>query len=264
MGLMSLMFTIAIVGFGSNATQAAYTASDVSAHNTQSDCWMIINGNVYNLTTFVNTHSGGSAVIIGQCGKDGTATFNSGPHRSSTLNAISSLKLGPLTTTPTPTPTPDTPLILTSVVITPTSPVVKINGTLQIVVTPKDQNGAPVNGVVTTYASSNHNAAIINNATGLVKGVALGTTTITTTSIKDGKTITSSIIVTISDTIVPTPIPTPTPTPTPKYDDSNDDDESEYEDYEDDDEDEDFYEQSYKNHENENRDYNKNYEDDDE
>ena len=249
MGLMSLIFTIAILGFGSNATQAAYTASDVSAHNTQSDCWMIINGNVYNLTTFVNTHSGGSSAIIGQCGKDGTATFNSGPHGSSTLNAISSLKLGTLTTTPTPTQ--DTSLILTSVVITPTSPVVKTNGTLQLIVTPKDQNGAPINGAVTTYASSNHSVAIVNNATGLVKGIALGTTTITTTSIKDGKTITSNILVTVSDTIAPAP--TPTPTPTPKYDDSDDDDESEYEDYEDDDE-EDFYEQSHENHESEDRD----------
>jgi hypothetical protein len=239
MSLMSLIFTLAIIGFGNNPTQAAtYTKENVALHNTASDCWMIINNNVYNLTSFVNTHSGGSAVIIGQCGKDGTAVFNSGPHSSSTINTISSMMLGKLILNtdpnPTPTPIPDPLLILTSVSISPTSPIVDINGTLQIIVTPKDQNGLSITGAITTFASSNHNAAIVNNKTGLIKGIASGSTTITTTSIRGSKTITSHVLLVVSGTTVaPTPEPTPTQEtsqlPTLKYYEDGDSDEIEYE-----------------------------------
>jgi cytochrome b involved in lipid metabolism len=67
-----------------------YTASQVKKHNKPADCWSIVNGRVYNLTGYISRHPGGSARIIGMCGKDGSSAY-SGQHRGSAA-ASASLK----------------------------------------------------------------------------------------------------------------------------------------------------------------------------
>ena len=47
-------------------------ASEISKHSTAKDCWSIVNGNVYNLTTYVQSHPGGAGVIKNICGRDGS------------------------------------------------------------------------------------------------------------------------------------------------------------------------------------------------
>ncbi len=125
------------LGIG-NAFAASYTMAQIAPHNTATDCWEVINGNVYNLTDFLSQHSGGSSVIAAQCGKDATAAFNSGPHSGSTINALSGYLLGNITTvvvtpsvtpTPTSTPTPTpTPVLTPTPTPTPTSTVVRMHG----------------------------------------------------------------------------------------------------------------------------------------
>lgn len=51
------------------------SASEVAKHNTRNDCWMIISGNVYSLASYMNAHPGGVAMIQNNCGKDGTAMY---------------------------------------------------------------------------------------------------------------------------------------------------------------------------------------------
>ena len=41
------------------ATPAGYTMDQVRANNTASNCWSLINGNVYNLTNWITSHPGG-------------------------------------------------------------------------------------------------------------------------------------------------------------------------------------------------------------
>lgn len=53
----------------------ALTAASVSGHNTSSDCWIIITGNVYSVTSYISMHPGGSKKIINVCGQDATAAF---------------------------------------------------------------------------------------------------------------------------------------------------------------------------------------------
>jgi uncharacterized membrane protein len=53
-----------------------YTLADLKKHATATSCWSAINGNVYDLTKWINRHPGGSSVIKGLCGRDGTAGFN--------------------------------------------------------------------------------------------------------------------------------------------------------------------------------------------
>ena len=57
------------------APTTTYTLTQVQAHSAATDCWTIISGKVYNLTSFVNSHKGGQAAITGLCGKDGTTAF---------------------------------------------------------------------------------------------------------------------------------------------------------------------------------------------
>jgi len=60
---------------------AAFTMDDVKAHATASDCWSVVDGTVYNLTSWEGQHPGGKQVIVGMCGTDGTAAYK-GQHGS--------------------------------------------------------------------------------------------------------------------------------------------------------------------------------------
>lgn len=52
------------------------TAATVATHKTSSNCWIIINGKVYDVTSYIPVHPGGTSTIINQCGKDATNAFN--------------------------------------------------------------------------------------------------------------------------------------------------------------------------------------------
>ncbi len=194
LSLSSLVLATVILGFGSSIAQATtYTTADIATHNTSSDCWVIINNNVYNLTSFLSTHSGGASVITPVCGKNGTSTFNSGPHSTSTLSAISSSIIGTLgTSTVSP--------VLSSISVVPSSPVIIIGGNIHVKGTPLDQNSKKFEGATTAFTSSNPLIATINSTSGLVTGVAIGTTTITVTSTSGTKTVTGTSVVTVSET----------------------------------------------------------------
>lgn len=53
-----------------------FTMAQVATHNNASSCYSAINGIVYDLTTWINRHPGGSARILSICGKDGSSAFN--------------------------------------------------------------------------------------------------------------------------------------------------------------------------------------------
>ena len=77
-----------------------FTQSEVSAHNNPSDCWMIINNKVYNVTDFINKHPGGR-VIANYCGGEATEAFKTKggkgeSHHSSALTVLESLYIGSL------------------------------------------------------------------------------------------------------------------------------------------------------------------------
>ncbi|MCX6434000.1 MAG: cytochrome b5-like heme/steroid binding domain-containing protein [Actinobacteria bacterium] len=52
------------------------TAAQVQAHSTPADCWTIVGDGVYDLTTWIRQHPGGSRPIEGMCGVDATAAFD--------------------------------------------------------------------------------------------------------------------------------------------------------------------------------------------
>jgi len=58
------------------------TLADVKAHSTPQDCWSLVSGQVYDLTSWISQHPGGPGVIEAMCGKDGTAAYE-GKHGGS-------------------------------------------------------------------------------------------------------------------------------------------------------------------------------------
>ena len=79
-------------------TSNALTLARVKENNTASSCWSIINGNVYNLTTWISNHPGGKSAITSLCGIDGTSAFNS-QHRNESRpeSRLATYLLGKLT-----------------------------------------------------------------------------------------------------------------------------------------------------------------------
>ena len=76
---------------------AGYTLAEVSQKNSSADCWVAIDGGVYDLTMWIRSHPGGAAAITQLCGTDGTQQFlgkHGGQSRpSSTLDGY---YIGPL------------------------------------------------------------------------------------------------------------------------------------------------------------------------
>ena len=82
------------------ASNRSITQEEVAKHSTASDCWMAIEGNVYDVTSFIPNHPGGQAIALG-CGKDATALFNSRPnngtsHSNRARDILSGMQIGVL------------------------------------------------------------------------------------------------------------------------------------------------------------------------
>ncbi|KAL6900636.1 hypothetical protein ACP4OV_005312 [Aristida adscensionis] len=68
-------------------TSKVYTKEDVSKHNTRKDCWIIIKDKVYDVTSYVEEHPGGDA-ILNNAGGDSTEGFF-GAHNTALESSIS-------------------------------------------------------------------------------------------------------------------------------------------------------------------------------
>ena len=79
------------------AATSGYTMAQVAANNSAKSCWAVIEGSVYNLTNWINSHPGGTGAIISLCGTEATSSFK-GKHsnQSRPTAQLSGYLLGPL------------------------------------------------------------------------------------------------------------------------------------------------------------------------
>jgi cytochrome b involved in lipid metabolism len=53
-----------------------YTLAQVASNSTRASCWTVVDGIVYNITAYINSHPGGANSITRICGIDGSTMFN--------------------------------------------------------------------------------------------------------------------------------------------------------------------------------------------
>ncbi len=83
------------------AGPVGYTVAELAAHATTADCWLAVGGNVYDVTTYLSDHPGGSRTIVGWCGREATEAFATedgrGEHSPEAYALLAEYLLGPLT-----------------------------------------------------------------------------------------------------------------------------------------------------------------------
>lgn len=84
------------------------TAAEVAVHNTRTDCWVIFENKVYNVTSYISSHPGGASAITAYCGADLTAAFVAQGHSQNARSLFANYYVGDLSTSTTP-PTTTTP-----------------------------------------------------------------------------------------------------------------------------------------------------------
>lgn len=83
-----------------NTNQAGLTTSVVAEHSAQNDCWIIVQGKVYNVTNYLVSHPGGAGEITPYCGRDATQAFQTkagrGTHSQTAYDEIAKYLVGTL------------------------------------------------------------------------------------------------------------------------------------------------------------------------
>ncbi|KAL9537559.1 hypothetical protein MBANPS3_011665 [Mucor bainieri] len=75
---------------------AIYSLSEVEKHNVKGDLWLVIEGKVYNATTFAADHPGGERAIYEEAGKDATEAFNDIGHSEAAHEWLNDYYIGDL------------------------------------------------------------------------------------------------------------------------------------------------------------------------
>ena len=72
------------------------TVEELGKHTKASDCWMVINGKVYDCTEFIDEHPGGDEVLLAEAGKDATEAFEDVGHSDDARALLPPLYIGDL------------------------------------------------------------------------------------------------------------------------------------------------------------------------
>uniref|UniRef100_A0A1J3EAJ8 Cytochrome B5-like protein n=1 Tax=Noccaea caerulescens TaxID=107243 RepID=A0A1J3EAJ8_NOCCA len=73
----------------------SYSKSEIAAHNKRDDCWIIIKDKVYDITSYVEEHPGGDA-ILDHAGDDSTDGFYGPQHATRVFDMIDDFYIGEL------------------------------------------------------------------------------------------------------------------------------------------------------------------------
>eukprot|EP01095_Lingulamoeba_sp_RSL-Kostka_P006147 TRINITY_DN1900_c0_g1_i1.p1 TRINITY_DN1900_c0_g1~~TRINITY_DN1900_c0_g1_i1.p1 ORF type:complete len:155 (-),score=47.00 TRINITY_DN1900_c0_g1_i1:224-688(-) len=70
-----------------------YTKEEISKHNKRNDCWLIIDDKVYDVTSYVDNHTGGDS-ILNYAGDDNTKPFYGDQHPAKAFQIIDDYLIG--------------------------------------------------------------------------------------------------------------------------------------------------------------------------
>jgi len=75
------------------AAEKTFSMDEVSKHNNKDSFWLVVDGEVYDITKFRELHPGGAAILDDHAGKDATEVFY-GLHRQEVLQKYRRFKIG--------------------------------------------------------------------------------------------------------------------------------------------------------------------------
>ncbi|KAJ7973787.1 Cytochrome b5 [Quillaja saponaria] len=78
-----------------NKESKTYREAEVSLHNKRTDCWIIIKNKVYDVTSYVEEHPGGDAILT-HAGDDSTEGFFGPQHATRVFDMIEDFYIGDL------------------------------------------------------------------------------------------------------------------------------------------------------------------------
>ncbi|KAK4339434.1 hypothetical protein RND71_040896 [Anisodus tanguticus] len=88
--------------------------NEVSEHNKKDDCWLVISGKVYDVTSFLDDHPGGDDVLLTATGKDATDDFEDVGHSDDAREMMKKYYIGEIDSSTLPAErkyTPPTPTV---------------------------------------------------------------------------------------------------------------------------------------------------------
>mmetsp|Transcript_115298 Transcript_115298/g.162105 ORF Transcript_115298/g.162105 Transcript_115298/m.162105 type:complete len:130 (+) Transcript_115298:55-444(+) len=72
------------------------TLKEIEKHNSSDDCWLAIDGSVYDITAFLDQHPGGEEVVLETAGTDASGAFDDVGHSSDARDMLKKYKIGEL------------------------------------------------------------------------------------------------------------------------------------------------------------------------
>ena len=76
--------------------QPTVTVEQVAKHATMQDCWVIIHGYAYDITSFLEDHPGGPDVVLQDAGRDATEEFENMFHSMTARKMLDEYLVGPV------------------------------------------------------------------------------------------------------------------------------------------------------------------------
>ncbi|XP_052147469.1 cytochrome b5 isoform X1 [Oryza glaberrima] len=77
-----------------------YSLEEAARHNTADDCWVVVDGKIYDVTKYLDDHPGGADVLLEVTGKDAKEEFDDAGHSESAKELMQDYFIGELDPTP--------------------------------------------------------------------------------------------------------------------------------------------------------------------
>ncbi|XP_024359923.1 cytochrome b5 [Physcomitrium patens] len=76
------------------AKEVVFSAEEVQRHVSPGDCWIIVRGKVYDISTFMDDHPGGDDVLLQAAGRDATEEFDNVGHSKAAIAQMETFHVG--------------------------------------------------------------------------------------------------------------------------------------------------------------------------